>query len=273
MNPAPILCVTGGAALAVLCAISLIAFGPAPARAEFDPFDLPRTRFATEVSRIALRPLRSPAEIPIPARLENILTDRILGQLAKAEFETVHPVEFERRWRKYSTLVGGTYDTTTGRVKEDPYAIVNEFTLRDLALERGADAILLPTLFYGRVDPVADGIVLETLGVPLAWQTQSIYLMNYADWPQEVTALFLGIEIRSVDGVRLYRAGCAITWTRIYRARGFSDRRPDRVYEETEFDATVARCLAPLSSLASDLARERNATPDLETGSGVPPLP
>jgi hypothetical protein len=243
---------------AVAAAIAVALFASAgEAAADYDPYKVSREKFRRDVRTIALKPLRLAfVDIDGDALSEEML-ERVRERLGSKQYGVVPPDEFDTRWRDYSKTLGGIYDTRTGIANPESYRLVHEFTTRELSSELDADAILTTSIFLRAATVGWSRGVLRSVGEPLTWEGETIdFAEGLPNWPQIVSAAWVGIEIRSIDGVVLYDVGCPIAWQAIYMARSREERPEAEVYEETAILDSIDRCLDDLEPRSSTAARE-----------------
>jgi hypothetical protein len=240
-------------AIAVITAIAGLSSGlqPRTLYADYDPYVVSRERFRREVGRVVLRPLRVSVEVEDRGELEAALTTRLVDALGRAGLEVLPATEFASRWRRYSEGLGGVYDPSTGAADVERLRLALEYTSRDLVETLSVDAIVTPSVFSRALTPrhPRNGGEITALGASVSWRGRPLKAANneLPQWPQALVGSWLGLDIRDMEGVELYRVGCPIDWRRIYAARSFEDRPDAEVYTPGRLDAAVELCLEDLA--------------------------
>ncbi len=225
------------------------AFASIAAAEGYDPYKVSREKFRADVKTIALRPLRLQLEDVDGEALARDMLERVASALRSKGYVVIDAVEFDRRWRDYAESLGGVYDTQTGVADPEIHRLAFEYTARDLSTELDVDATLRPNLFTRVVSVGWSSSGLRAVGEPLIWKGETIdFVEGLGNWPQIVSAIWVGVEISDLEGVELYDVGCAVKWNAIYMARGSELRPQAEVYESGGILDGVDRCLEDLEA-------------------------
>lgn len=195
-----------------------------PARADFDPFEMPKDLFTRTVRKLAMAPPALPHGTVGPEALRERLEQAVARRLESRGYAVIPAATYRKHWTEYSEKLGGVFDPITGDTHADIHKTAYEFTARDLQKRHGADAVAF-TWVKVETLPVwkAPGFIFRGFeaanGEPVLWNGKPL-----DDRPQAVLGTRLNLRIDNLAGDTMYGISFPIEITAVYANSGYWEK-------------------------------------------------
>ena len=182
----------------------LIGAGCATTTSSYNPFKIDQERIFSTIRTIALAPISVPAELEDSEQRISHFESLVEDKLHEAGFAVVRSNEYRDIWERENQLIGGCFDSATGRMDETKFRKVQERTCQELEKQFNVDAILLVDILvvkanFRQYEAEWDGAE-ESFDV----RHGVLQFFDTSITKGTVGALSMRATIKDIDGVALY---------------------------------------------------------------------
>lgn len=200
----------------LLCCLSAGVFsGSGVARADYDPFRVPKHQ-VLDLERLIVAPIGVPVSLEGADAVVRDLENRVSEALEQRGFRVLPSAHYLRVRNDLAEKMGGLYDPVTGEADAEKLELSNEHTRDRLSGALGVDGVVFVWVTNGPTRVWKEGRVWQAAEGALAWGGEPLHEKN-SNRPTRADANFLNVEIVSVDHRPLYEIGLPIEWTAVYR--------------------------------------------------------
>ncbi len=196
--------------------------GCATTTSAYSPFKVDQEKFFSTIETIALAPTVVPAELAASEQRISQFESLVVNKLREAGFTVVLSHEYRDIWKRENQLIGGCFDSATGRMDATKFRKVQERTCQELEKQFNVDAILLVDILVVKAN--FRQFEAEWDGAEESFDVRHgvLQFFDTSTTKGTVGALSMRATIKDMDGVALYVNQGGIQVLSKYGSGGFA---------------------------------------------------